>query len=70
MGDFDRTLQTATEAQATAALLRRAATDARSVSDKIKLGALADRYLEYAQALRETISVPEEGRAENQPALL
>lgn len=67
---FKRTLQTAGEALATSALLRRAATDARGISDKIKLGALSDRYAEYAAALYDTAGEQPDAPADEQAALL
>jgi hypothetical protein len=50
---FDRTRETATQAAATAGMLKRIAEGRGSISqaDVSRLRALSDRYLEYAEAL-------------------
>lgn len=56
-GDFSRTLQTAADATGVARLLDRAAERAKKVGcygDAARLRDLAQRYVDYAAALRET----------------
>lgn len=67
---FARTLQTAASAQANAALLERVAKEVRSRSDADRLNALAERYRDYAAALRETAADLEpENDPDDQPML-
>ncbi len=56
MSEFNRTLQTAADAEGTARLLHRVAEDVRGFSDRLRLQALAQRYTDYAAALRETVT--------------
>jgi hypothetical protein len=65
---FERTLQTATDAAATARLLERASRRAIG-ADQRALLALAGRYSDYALAQRETVG-GEEAPAAVQVALL
>jgi hypothetical protein len=53
--NFARTEQTASEADAIAAMLTRLAKGIHAHGDTGRLTALADRYRDYAAALRETI---------------
>lgn len=66
---FQRTLQTAADAAATAAMLRRVAKDVRGYLDRQRLEALAERYTDYAQALRETVLEEPEEPVSEQPGL-
>lgn len=67
---FQRTLQTAADAEATARLLARVALEARSYRDKTALEALGQRYSDYAAALRETAAGEPAEAPDDQVALL
>lgn len=69
---FSRTLQTADDADGIEALLLRAARDVRSLADTRRLEALAQRYRDYAAALRESVTEdePAPAPAPEQGALL
>lgn len=68
-GDFTRTLRTAGEADSTAALLDRAASQVRGHADGQRLRDLAGRYRDYAAALRETAAPEVEEPAPDQRIL-
>lgn len=70
---FTRTLQTAADADGTASLLRRAAKRSKAVGlydDGRRLDLLAERYTDYAAALRETAATEPEEPAPDQAVLL
>jgi hypothetical protein len=71
MSDFSRTLQTASDAEGTAKMLRRIAEGRGTIHrlDVQRLEALAQRYTEYAAALRETV-VEDPAPELDQPALI
>lgn len=70
---FTRTLQTAKDADGVVALLERAAKRAGAGgpgSDRERLTNLAERYRDYAQALRETAASQPEEPAADQAVLI
>jgi hypothetical protein len=68
---FARTLQTAADAERVSALLERAAGRLGGLHPDIAaLRGLAERYRDYAAALRETVGEPAEPPPEAQAALL
>jgi hypothetical protein len=73
MSDFSRTLQTAEDAEGVARLLTRAGERAKKawvLEDARRLSALAQRYTDYAAALREAAADAPTEAAPDQDALL
>jgi len=71
--DFSRTLQTAADADGVVTLLMRAQARAKKAcahTDAERLQTLAERYRDYAQALRETAAEEPEAPADEQAVLL
>lgn len=70
MSDFSRTEKTARSAEHISRLLQRVAKDVRGFGDRQSLLHLAERYSDYAAALRAVVAGREPEPDPDQPALL